>query len=180
MGWKAIRDHYRIEHVVTVHGDGVEIRSPYGGAIARIDGNGRATFETSYRGGGLERIETEITADPDAYRRLLAAEDRFESDVTVYTWRDGEILEKKCEMPGWPNVTHDGELMHENTHSTDREQAVEWALADAEAVATSRAAMVEEAERELERRSARLGDALAALARIKATAAAEGRTQTVL
>jgi len=27
---------------------------------------------------------------------------------------------------GWPNVTHDGDLMYANTYSTDKGKVIEW------------------------------------------------------
>lgn len=50
--------------------------------------------------------------------------------ITVYTFDRGKIIEKQCDELGWPNATHDGEIMYDNTHSMDRDQVVQWAKDD--------------------------------------------------
>lgn len=64
---------------------------------------------------------------------LVKSDDKFDKSITVYTFDGGEIIEKQCESTGWPNVTHDGELMYENTFSIDRELIVKAAKRSAAA-----------------------------------------------
>ncbi|MBP7824848.1 MAG: hypothetical protein KA011_06535, partial [Pseudomonas sp.] len=40
--------------------------------------------------------------------------------------------EKRCEALGWPNTTHDGQLMYENMFSADRDVVIGWAKRSAE------------------------------------------------
>lgn len=133
MGWKAIRDHYRIGHIVQVVPDkGICIGSAYvhdiivirDGEIVRRWGSGE---------GEIGRYLEEMDADPAKLAELAACEDQFEHSITVYTYEGGAIVEKQCEELGWPNVTHDGLIQFENTFSADRAEVLAWAKRDAEA-----------------------------------------------
>lgn len=135
MGWKNVKEHYRIGHIVQVVKDrGICIGSGYihdiivigfDGVIKKSD-PGRANAEIS-------RYQTEMNADPEKLKELVLSEDHFEKSITVYTYDGGYILEKKCEKLGWPNVTHDGQVMYDNTFSVDKTKVVKWAKREAEA-----------------------------------------------
>ena len=64
---------------------------------------------------------------------LIAAPDVFEKSLPVYTPHEGEILEKYCEKYGWPNVTHDGILMYDNTFFKDKTSAIKRGVEETEA-----------------------------------------------
>ncbi|AYO76403.1 hypothetical protein [Sphingobium yanoikuyae] len=136
MGWKAVRDHYRIEHFVQVTDAGICIGSPYihdiivvsvdrGEIVRRWDGI-RSNSD-------LERYLEEMDADPVKLAELVAADDVFERSIPVYTYEGGDIIEKQCEALGYPNVTHDGCMQYENTFSPDAELVRTWAIANAQA-----------------------------------------------
>lgn len=139
MGWKAVRDHYRIEHLVQVNASGICIGSAYihdiivisadrGEIVKRYDpGNGWS------RNDNLDRYQNEMDADPFKLAELVAAEDVFERSIAVFTYEGGEIIEKQCEELGWPNVTHDGLMQFENTFSTDPGLVRTWAIDSAQA-----------------------------------------------
>ena len=48
----------------------------------------------------------------------------------MYTTKNGQIIEKACEQLGFPNITHDGELMYSNTHYANKADAIEYARND--------------------------------------------------
>ena len=135
MGWKNIKEHYRISHYVQVTQKGICIGSPYIHDIIVIGMDG--VFKKRYDGAAtnlnLQRYQYEMDGDPSKLKKLLWSEDKFDKSVTVYTYDDGEILEKLCEEPGWPNVTHDGKMMYDNEFSTDKAKVVKWAKENAEA-----------------------------------------------
>ena len=133
MGWKNLKEHFRIEHMVQVTEAGICIGSPYIHDIIVVGMDGKILKRHDSNAGSLGRYQTEIDADPDLARRLIETEDTFMASITVYTYAGAEIIEKQCEEPGWPNVTHDGLMMHENTFSTDRDQVVIWAKRNAQA-----------------------------------------------
>lgn len=163
MGWKAIRDHYRIEHIVQVTSAGICIGSPYIHDIIVISidrGEIIRRWGTPHRG-SLGRYLEEMDADPGKLAELAAVEDHFERSITVYTYEGASILEKQCEELGWPNVTHDGLIQFENTFSADRAEVVEWAISNAKAGVENASQMVRDLQTDLERARERLAQKMA-------------------
>jgi hypothetical protein len=135
MGWKKVKEHYRIGHLVIVEDGKLLIGSPYirDIIVVNADGTIKKDYDT-YRtlSGELARYEQEISASKELFAQLFAEEDVFEISIPVYTFDDDGIHLKYCEDIDWPNVTHDGQMMYENRFSTDYRQVVKWALRDAE------------------------------------------------
>lgn len=160
MGWKAVRDHYRIEHGVQVTSEGICIGSPYihNIIVISLDGGKIIRRWGEPHSGKIARYLKEMDADPDKLAELVAAEDAFERSIPVYTYDGGEIIEKQCEALGWPNVTHDGCLQYENTFSPDPDLVRQWAVKDAKASIEWMREAVQEAEKELASRRTRLSE----------------------
>lgn len=137
MGWKRFKEHYRIGHAVHVTKSGVCIASAYASELIVVDSDGRISKRYGTDGWGknkdLLRYQKEIDADPELCRQLLHKPDEFSQSLPVWTFNGGEIIEKQCEEYGWPNCTHDGEMMYDNRHFKTREEAVEKAIREAEA-----------------------------------------------
>lgn len=162
MGWKAIKDHYRIVHQVQVTKKGICIGSPYIHDIMIVSMDGELVKDDgSSVNADLNRYRAEMRADPAKLRELAATVDTFAKSVTVYTYDDARIIEKSCEEPGWPNVTHDGEMMYENTFSTDRAKVVEWAKKDCLSLISHLREAVDRQRDELAQWEGRLSKALA-------------------
>lgn len=133
MGWKAIKEHYRIEHTVQVRDDLICIGSAYVHDIITVRPDG-AVVSSFSRNGEIARYMEEMEADRSKLIELYHVADQFKLALPVFTYdRDGNIIEKLCEGYGWPNVTHDGEMMFENTFSPDRTFIVAAAIRDKEA-----------------------------------------------
>lgn len=138
MGWKNVKQHYGIKHIVHVRDGKIYVGSPYVSEIIEIDGG-----VPKWKSRGLSRRSGDVLdgyfvameADPAMLRHLIATPDTFERSITVWTcdYYEGTIIEKQCEELGWPNCTHDGELMYENSFSTDRAEIVEYAKRNAKA-----------------------------------------------
>lgn len=47
-------------------------------------------------------------------KNAITVTDTFTASIPVYSYEDGTIIEKLCEKPGSPNLTHDGDLMYDN------------------------------------------------------------------
>lgn len=153
MGWKAVRDHYRIEHIVQVTPEGICVGSPYIHDIIVISAD-RGEITKRYdprwsRSEQLERYQAEMDADPFKLAALVAAEDTFERSIPVFTYDGGSILEKRCEALGWPNVTHDGLIQYEKMFSPDAGLVRVWAIDNARAGIEWRREAVTDAERKL-------------------------------
>lgn len=153
MGWKSVKDHYRIDHNVAVYPEkGICIGSPYIHDIIVIDA---ATGQITRRWGEphrglIARYLMEMDADPAKLAELVAQPDTFERSIPVYTYEGAEIVECFCEELGWPNVTHDGRMMHENTFTADRDQVVKWAAREARCAVHAWADHRKEAQRRLD------------------------------
>lgn len=148
MGWKNVKEHYRIGHFVTIKDEwDVFNRKPTGSKLLCIGSPlchdlitvNLTTWEFGKALSGplnnkdLQRYWDEMHADLDRLKELVSSQDAFEKSITVYTYAGGDIIEKFCEEPGWPNVTHDGDMMYENMFSTDRSYVIERARRNAEA-----------------------------------------------
>lgn len=152
MGWKNIKEHYRIGHTVCVTDKGICIGSPYIHDLIVISLDGMIVkpmedYTTSNE--DLARYMAEMKADPEKLRQLAQSPDKFSKSITVYTYDGGNIVEKRCEETGWPNVTHDGELMYENTFSIDKAKIVKRAKEEADACLEFWPRRVEERRKEL-------------------------------
>lgn len=132
MGWKNIKEHYRIGHIVHVGAEGICIGSGYITDIIVIDPSGKVIKRYDERGNGdLQRYQAEMDADPELLRRLVETPDQFATSIPVFTYEGSDIIEKQCETAEWPSVTHDGMLMYSNQFSTDMHKVIEWARRNA-------------------------------------------------
>lgn len=170
MGWKNVKEHYRIGHYVQVTPEGVCIGSGYIHDLIVIsqDGTLRKRYDGSGSSADLARYQDEMDKDPDKLRELVATPDVFEKAVVVYTYQRGEITEKVCEVPGWPNVTHDGCMMYENTFSTDKSKVIAWAKQNAALEVEYLEETIADIERRLRECRATLMDATNARDRLEA------------
>lgn len=163
MGWKNIKEQYGITHIVQVTDKGICIGSPYVGDLIVVKADG--TVEAGIMGvdgnDKLQRYFNEMSADKEKLAALISAEDTFAKSIPVYTYEGGQIIVKQCEELGWPNVTHDGQLMYANSFSGDKSEVVMWAKRNARAG-------VEITERCVEARVKALAETAAILAALKA------------
>lgn len=134
MGWKAIKDHYRIGHYVCVTKEGICIGSGYihDIIIIGLDGKVKKRYADGRTNDDLLRYQSEFDANPELLAELVKTPDTFSAAHPVYTYSGGEIVEKFCEEYKWPNVTHDGAVMYKNTFSKDKAEVVGWAKRNAE------------------------------------------------
>jgi hypothetical protein len=178
MGWKRIRDHFRIGHIVHVRDGKVLIGSSYCTDLLTVHPDGRVEEGSLGHGGNadLTRYWKELRADPALVASLFAAPDEFTRSLTVYGYDGGKIIEKQCEQPGWPNVTHDGELMYDNSYSESRAEVVGWAQDNAAARVRWMRGRVTELETSLATARENLADAERSLAEAQSlTPDTEGR-----
>ncbi len=169
MGWKNVKEHYRIGHTVQITPEGLCIGSPYihNIMVIGLDGVFKKRYDMSRSNEDLCRYQEEMDADPTKLRELIATPDTFAESMTVYTYDGGEIVEKKCEV-GPTRVTHDGAMMYNNTFSEDRAKVVEWAKSNASAGIKCYRQRVEEIASDLLRVKALLEKEEANLAKLNA------------
>lgn len=134
MGWKAIKEHFKIEHIVHVSDGFIYVGSGHIPKAVQIDQKTGKVSEGEYSSSIVKREFGAIfDASPDLIKELAQAEDKFATSVPVYTYQDGQIIEHQCEVPEWPNVTHDGQIMYENSFRPTKSEIIELAIRDAEA-----------------------------------------------
>ena len=124
MGWKTIKETFGISHIVMINEAGLCIGSPYVPNLAVIDLVTGVVRENTTFSGFLKQYPSLQNAKPEQLLDLMSAPDTFSASIPVYTCEGGNILEKYCDVLGYPNVTHDGCLMYENTFSDDKEKIV--------------------------------------------------------
>ena len=148
MGWKNVKEHYNIKHTVQVRNGRIAIGSPYVHDLIRVEFDGSVSWGSmgSSKNSGLDVYYADLTADPTRLKELIDAPDTFADSIECFTFKDGQVIGKRCEAFGYPNCTHDGELMYDNTFFLEPTEAaakakrevalgVKWAresLADAE------------------------------------------------
>lgn len=142
MGTKAIKEKYKIGHIVQREGDIIWIGSPYIHDIIGINLDGKLTKmykDRKYNDGwntneDLKRYQEEMIIDQESgeLKRLVNLSDNINVDslITVFTHKGGKIVKKYCEVYGWPNITIDGELMYENTFFRTYNEAYKSLLLD--------------------------------------------------
>lgn len=170
MGWKNIKTHYQIGHMVHMNSsNNLCIGSGYISDIIVVSPKGEILKRYTWASNDdLGRYQREIEADPAKFRELLEAADTFTDAVTVYTYCGADILEKLCEAPGWPNITHDGCLMYDNTFSTDKTEIVARAKKEAALGVQFVRERIERIEKDLKESRADLSDLEHQVARLAA------------
>lgn len=132
MGWKNVKDHYKIEHIVRANDKGILIGSQMIGDLIVIGWDG--TMSDNYGVGtneDLHRYWHEMEADIDTLKRLMHEPDTFERSIPVYTYEKDVIVTLYCEEYGYPNVTHDGQVMYHNTFFLEQDKAIARAKQEA-------------------------------------------------
>ena len=162
MSWKNIKTHYRIGHMVQINEKGICIGSPYIHDLIVIGLDGKIIKRDDGRvNEDLARYMREFDADPAKLAEVVKAPDVFERSLPVWTYDGGEVIEKFCEQYDWPNVTHDGCMMYENTFFQDKAKAIKKAIANAEYGIKWESERLAELKEEYERKSGNIAKQLA-------------------
>lgn len=132
MGFKTFKEHFGIEnHIVSVDQGVIYIGSDFVSKLVGIDMQTGGVLVDDTFSSFLAQCYPEILNSTKEERlALIQIEDQFSQSIPVYTFCHGKIIEKQCEKPGYPNVTHDGEIMYQNMHYANKADAVEYARKD--------------------------------------------------
>ena len=126
MGVKAIKQKYKIEHIVQKRDDIIWIGSPLSSEIIGVNGEGefvKMYKKRNYDDGwstneDLKRYQEEMITDKETgeLKRLIQINDEFSELFPVFTYDRRKVVKTHCEVYGWPNVDVRGEMMYDNTY----------------------------------------------------------------
>lgn len=120
MGWKTIKEHYKIEHIVHVVKGLFCIGSHMVSDLVTLDAKGSLVREAigSWSDNRFPWI-SQIKEDSKSgkFKELAEAPDSFGELMDVFTHSERQIIKKQCEKDayGYPHCCTDGQLMYENT-----------------------------------------------------------------
>lgn len=132
MGFKAIKQHYDIKHIVAIYneekygGDCICIGSGYVHGLIAINIETGKVFYSSLVTPGedseIGQLAARIKADEKngVLRALIDEPDTFARNLPVFTTENWAVKAEQCEEYGWPNTTHTGRIMYENTYFRTR------------------------------------------------------------
>lgn len=159
MGWKTLKEKFGITHFVQMEDGDICIGSAYVSRLATINQKtGKITENPTFNSFLRNHYPALLNASAQEIIDAINKPDTFDASVTVYTFDKGDIIEKQCEVPGWPNVTHDGIMMHNNTFSVDRDKVIGWAKANIASSIEHARERITEIEQDLASKRARLAE----------------------
>lgn len=129
MGWKNIKDRFKIEHIVQIRDNRICIGSGYIGEIISISFEGKIlkSYDLNSRSNSdLLRYQKEINLSEKTgeLKKLIDDPDVFTDLKPIYTHEKGRVIKKFCEEYKYPNICTDGDLIYENTFFINRKDAV--------------------------------------------------------
>jgi hypothetical protein len=157
MGWKTLKDHFGIQGIVQVCEKGICIGSGYIHDLAVVNPDTGVVTENSTFSSYLKEVYPLLQkASAEEVLQVLNTPDVFQVSIAVFTYHGGDIIEKQCEVTGYPNITHDGCLMYENTYDTNKQKIAQRAKQNAQLGVKYTRKAVAEAEKELARKRCEL------------------------
>ncbi|MGE4497551.1 MAG: hypothetical protein AB7E48_06695 [Deferribacterales bacterium] len=98
MGWKALKEKFKIEHIVQVTSKGICIGSGYVSDLAVINiESGEVEVNKTFPEFLGRFYPALLHANRDEILELIKVSDSFEGSITVFTYKGSEIIEKRCE-----------------------------------------------------------------------------------
>ncbi|QHM90047.1 hypothetical protein [Acetobacter pasteurianus] len=151
MGWKTFKQYFGIKHQVCVRNGRIIIGSPFVSDIASVDMNtGCVSCSQTFPDFLRKNYPSLANADPAEILECILAEDVFEKSVRIYVLEGHDVVEKFCEKPCYPNVTHDGVLIYDRDFfSVDRDVVVRAARAYFDRRCESAAEIIEKRRAEI-------------------------------
>lgn len=142
MEFKAIKQHYDIKYIVAIYneekygGDCICIGSGYVHGLIAINIETGKVFYSSLVTPGedseIGQLAARIKEDEKngVLRALIDEPDTFARNLPVFTIDRWAVKAELCEEYGWPNTTHSGAIMYENTYFRTRAEAYAYLLRD--------------------------------------------------
>lgn len=127
MGWKNIKDKFKIKHIVQIRDNEICIGSSYIGDLISISFEGKLLKgDEHFSNQELDRyvLELKEAEKSGELKELIDTQDTFRDLKPIYTIKKGRVIEKYCEQYDYPNICTDGDLIYENTFWEKRSDAV--------------------------------------------------------
>jgi hypothetical protein len=99
-------------------------------------------------------------------KNIISLNDSTVNMFPVYSHENGEIIEKFTDIFGWPNSTHDGELMYENIHFKTKEEAIKKGIEELKIEIKYISENICEQEKELEEKKEKLNNVILQLKKL--------------
>lgn len=137
MGVQLIKENFSIGHIVHRIGDGIFIGSPYISQMLKFNLSG-ILIEGAVRLDRNEQLTGYVKAireNAALFTELANKPDVIKHNIPVFHLAEDEmtLVKSHCEQEGWPNTTHEGVLMFENTFFTCPKNAIKHGIRNAEA-----------------------------------------------
>lgn len=133
MGWKSLVEHYKLNSL-HVKVDGGNFVASTGVYEVIFDRNANVikndVYQGSFAGANKRRLDLvgfciAVDGDKETFKRLFSKEDSFSKSIDVYTFSNGSVVKKQCEQFKPLELTHDGDVIFENTHFLSHKDAVD-------------------------------------------------------
>jgi hypothetical protein len=135
MGWKSFKSFYGIEHIVHIRGDFLLVGSIYiPDAITFSVKTGDIHRGSSISDSLFKKYDRLKNSSSPERLSLIGSRDIFSESnpIFYYSHRQNKIIEDFTEKYEWPNVTHKGSLIYENTHFKTKKEALAYAIRERE------------------------------------------------
>lgn len=144
MGHKTIKQHYDTGYIVAIYnkedlGPCICFGSAYVHDLIAISiKDCRVKYSSIVRKGedseiGRLAARVEEDAKNGVLRALIDEPDTFARNLPVFTIDRWAVKADLCEEYGWPNTTHSGAIMYENTYFRTRAEAYAYLLKETKA-----------------------------------------------
>ena len=118
MGWKSFKDRLNIRHSVHIDKGRLCIGSPYVPDIVVFDMNTGELKKDGIGNDGRFLRETYpniLNIPATTIKSIIDEPDSFTRAIPIFKFDGENVVRKYTENTGWPNVTHDGEKIYDNT-----------------------------------------------------------------
>lgn len=130
MGWKRFKEHFNIEHIVHSYNNVLYVGSTYCPNLGQIDmATGKIIKRNDIFDDFFEKYYPEVLNVSEEFRlELIQSEDFFKKSLPIFLVENDSVVEKKTEEFNFPNVTHDGTLLYDNTSFKTEIEALKYSL----------------------------------------------------
>lgn len=125
MGIKNLKERFQIKHIVQKTSGYIAIGSPYVHNLITIKPDMSIHWSSlgASSNDDLSRYFKEMSeaAESGELAKIINSPDKFGKTIPVWTFKNGRIIKKQCEVFGWPNTSTDGKIMDSYFYKSRKE-----------------------------------------------------------